>query len=397
MMADRINRISSFRVFGLKHIAIFIYGLTGGGATRRTLTLANGFAERGHRVDLLVLNPRGPAERDLSPLVNLVRLDSLGIRTCGRIGWRKRKNQVVAGTTELARYLRREQPDVLMSAANHVHLSALTARALARVPVRLVLRVSTHLTDSHLSGARRPRPFRLRWARRRYGGADAAIGVSKGIAEDLIRHTALPAERTFAVYNPVSTAEILDKGKEALGHPWFAQKGPPVILGAGRISRQKDFVTLVRAFARLREQRPARLVILGDGKQREQLLALAEELGVATDVVLPGFQDNPFCWMSRASLFVLSSAWEGFPGVLIEAMACGCPVVSTDCPSGPSEILQNGAYGPLVPVGDAAALAQAMLMRLDAPPDANRLMERAAEFSVDRAIDSYLQVLCGEL
>ena len=382
---------------GLKHIAIFIYGLTGGGATRRTLTLANGFAERGHRVDLLVLNPRGPVSGDLSPTVNLIRLDSVSIRTCARIGWRKRKNQVVVSATALARYLRRERPQVLMSAANHVHLSAISGRNVARVPVRLVLRVSTHLTDSHLSGARRSRPLRLWWARRRYAHADAAIAVSNGIADDLNRYTALSADRIFTIYNPTHTASISEKAKEPLDHPWFDSQTTPVILGAGRISPQKDFATLVRAFARLRKQRPSRLIILGDGKQRKQLGALADELGVATDVRMPGFQENPFKWMSRASLFVLSSAWEGFPGVLIEAMACGCPVVSTSCLTGPAEILRDGEYGPLVPVGDDAGLAEAMMLRLDAPRDASRLMKRAAEFSVDRAVDAYLQVLCGEL
>jgi len=380
----------------MPHIAIYIYGLTGGGATRRTLTLANGFAERGHKVDLLVLEASGPAHSELSPQVNLIRLESPGIKACGRIPWRRRKNQVAASASALANHLRRERPDVLMSGANHAHLSAITARVIARVPIRLVLRVSTHLTDSHLSDTRRPRPFRLRWARRRYGRADAAIAVSEGIADDLIRHTTLSAECVFTIHNPTFTNAISSKASEPVEHPWLEKGAPPVVLGAGRISRQKDFPTLIEAFAKLRAERPARLIILGEGKQRARLLAMAEELGVAADVDLPGFQDNPFPWMAHASVFALSSAWEGSPGVLIEAMACGCPVVSTDCPSGPKEILNKGALGPLVPVGDAAGMACAIGTRLDAPRDAVRLKERAAEFSVDRAVDAYLRVLVGD-
>jgi glycosyltransferase involved in cell wall biosynthesis len=168
-----------------------------------------------------------------------------------------------------------------------------------------------------------------------------------------------------------------------------------VLLGAGRFSPSKDFTTLVAAFARLRARRPARLIILGEGKQRVEIAALTERFGVAEDVDLPGFIDNPFPWMARAAVFVLSSVWEGFPGVLIEAMACGCPVVSTDCPSGPVEILDHGAYGRLVSPGDDAALALAIEATLDSPPERGQLRRRAAEFSVDRAIDDYLRVLLG--
>jgi len=144
----------------------------------------------------------------------------------------------------------------------------------------------------------------------------------------------------------------------------------------------------------VRAVRPARLLILGEGKKRTTLEALARKLGVASDVGLPGFVDNPFAYMARAAVFVLSSAWEGFGNVVAEALACGCPVVSTDCPSGPAEILDGGAYGPLVPVGDDAALAKAILSVLETPPDPERLRARAALFSVDRVADQYLEVLC---
>jgi glycosyltransferase involved in cell wall biosynthesis len=166
---------------------------------------------------------------------------------------------------------------------------------------------------------------------------------------------------------------------------------PPVVLGAGRLEAQKDFPTLLKAFARVRAVREARLILLGEGKDRPLLEALAQDLRVAENVELPGFVENPFAYMARATVFVLSSTYEGLPGVLIQAMACGCPVVSTDCPSGPAEILAGGAYGPLAPVGDDRALAQAILAQLDAPVDRERLCARAALFSVEHAVERYLQ------
>jgi glycosyltransferase involved in cell wall biosynthesis len=235
--------------------------------------------------------------------------------------------------------------------------------------------------------------FRLQLAGRFYPWADAIIAVSDGVADDVARVTSLPRESITTIHNPVVTPELQEKMRAPLDHPWFAPGNPPVLLAVGRLVDQKDFPTLLKAFARVRAVRKARLIILGEGKERPELEALTGKLGVASDVDLPGFVLNPFPYMIRASALVLSSAWEGLPGVLIEAMACGCPVVSTDCPSGPAEILNGGAYGPLVPVGDDAALAKAILSVLEAPPDSERLRAQAALFSVDRATDQYLQVL----
>jgi glycosyltransferase involved in cell wall biosynthesis len=235
----------------------------------------------------------------------------------------------------------------------------------------------------------------LKLARRAYGWADAVVAVSQGIADDLVEHTALVVDRVVTVTNPTWSPAIAAAAAAPLEHPWLAPGEPPLLLAAGRLSPAKDFATLVRAFARVRRLRQAHLVILGEGGRRSRIEALCRELGVGDSVVLPGFVDNPFAWMSRAALFVLSSAWEGSPGVLVEAMACGCPVVSTDCPSGPAEILANGRYGRLVPVGDDEALAGAIVEALDAPADADALRARAREFDARRAVDRYLEVLRG--
>ena len=377
---------------GRQYIAIYLYGPSGGGATRRTLTLAGGFAKHGHRVDLVVVNAEGPLAGDLPDGVRLVVLDSALIRLAGR----KRRRQIKASGFALARYLWRERPDVLLSAANHVHLTAVIAARLSRAPVRVVLRVSNHLTGSHLGDSKRPRPTRLKFARHIYGQADAAIAVSQGIADDIIAHTSLTCDRVCAVTNPTYTPEIETAATMPIDHSWITQGAPPLLLGAGRLAPAKDFATLLRAFARVRARRPLHLVILGEGGKRDDLEQQVRELGIEADVELHGFVDNPFAWMSRASLFVLSSAWEGSPGVLVEAMACGCPVVSTDCPSGPDEILAGGRYGRLVPVGDDAALADAIAETLDATIDRTALRTRAREFDVDRAVERYLNVLlCG--
>jgi glycosyltransferase involved in cell wall biosynthesis len=225
-----------------------------------------------------------------------------------------------------------------------------------------------------------------------YPRADTVIAVSDGIAEAIIELTGLPRAQITTIYNPVVDATLLDKASEPIDHPWFTPGEPPVVLSVGRFRMQKDFPTLIRAFALVRSARPARLMILGDGTRRRALEALVDNLGLRSDVALPGYAENPLPWMRRAAVFVLSSTWEGLPGVLIEALAAGCPVVSTDCPSGPAEILDRGAYGPLVPSRDPQALAQAILAVLENPPDRDRLRQRAALFSVDVAVAKYLAV-----
>jgi glycosyltransferase involved in cell wall biosynthesis len=283
----------------------------------------------------------------------------------------------------------------------NANLVALWARRLARVPTRVAVSERNTLSQKmkeHAKNRRWSRRFLLPVVHRTYPWADAIIAVSTGVADDLSLTAGIPREWISTIYNPVVTPELLSKAQAPLDHPWFTPGSPPVILGVGRLHEQKDFPTLLRTFARVRAERETHLMILGEAKHAEhraELIALAAQLGIADDVAFPGFVDNPFAYMARASVFVLSSAWEGLPGVLIQALACGCPVVSTDCPSGPAEILQNGQYGPLIPVGDDAALARAILTTLDRPPDPQRLRARAAEFSVSHAVDQYIELLFG--
>jgi glycosyltransferase involved in cell wall biosynthesis len=195
------------------------------------------------------------------------------------------------------------------------------------------------------------------------------------------------------IYNPVVTPELFEKVTEPLDHPWFDPGSPPVILGVGRLEKQKDFSTLIRAFAQVQQQRPARLMILGEGTERPYLEALVQELGLAEDVALLSFVSNPYAYMVRAAVFVLSSLFEGLPTVLIEAMAVGTPVVSTDCKSGPAEILENGRYGKLVSVGDIKGIAEAILSTLESPSNSEALRRKAAQFSLEKAVAEYREVL----
>ena len=231
---------------------------------------------------------------------------------------------------------------------------------------------------------------------RLYPRADEIVAVSAGVADDLARVARIPRSRITVIHNPIVTDELLADARAPVDHPWFADGGPPVVLAAGRLTEQKDYPTLLRAFRHARRARELRLVILGEGEERPRLEALARELDVSGDVDFAGFVANPYAFMARASLFVLSSAWEGFGNVVVEAMACGTPVVSTDCPSGPGEILEGGRYGRLVAVGDDEELAAAMLATLEDPPRPELLRERAAAFRADEAALRYLRVIAGE-
>jgi len=358
------------------------------------LLLAQGFAARGYRVDLVVAREGGPYQAAVAPGVRVVPLAS---RLARLPGIRARRGPwVLASTCALARYLRRERPEVLLSTSLPANLAALAARARAHVTTRVVVSVNSNLSASTGPRQRCWGPAALALARRAYRRADAVIANSRGVAEDLAHLLEPPRPPIYTIYNPVPVDEIALRASAPLSDPWLVPGAPPLVLAVGKLKLQKDYPTLLRAFARVRARRPAHLVILGEGEQRRQLERLVEALRLEDDVALPGFVENPYAWMARASVFVLASAWEGFSNVLAEALACGCPVVSTDCPSSPAEILDDGAFGALVPVGDADALAEALLATLEKPPDAARLRARAAQFSLESAVDRYLAVLTGD-
>ena len=355
-------------------IALFLPNLGGGGAERMMVNLAHGLVSEGIKVDLVLASATGPYLKEVSQDLNIVDLQAQG---------------VLKSIPALAAYLRRTRPRIMLSTLQYANLAALWARRLSGVPTRVFLREANMLSVGGVSSPKNKLILSL--VKRFYPWADSVIAVSDGVGADVGKFTGMDPDKIRTIYNPVVTEELLLKRLEPVPHPWFTET-TPVILGVGRLTEQKGFATLVRAFAELRQTRPARLVILGEGEDRAALQSLVGELGLTQDVDMPGFVDNPFAYMANASVFALSSAWEGLPGVLIQALACGCPVVSTNCPSGPSEVLDGGRYGELVPVGDAGALAAALLRTLESPISAEKLTARAQAFSVAASTRAYLEV-----
>jgi glycosyltransferase involved in cell wall biosynthesis len=376
MVFDRMTDASV--VAGPARLALFLPMLEDGGAERVMLQLAASFARRGHDVDLVVAVAGGPLDSQVPPGVRVV---ELGAR------------RALAALPSLARYLSRERPRALLSTLEHANIMAVWAARLARTDARVVLReASVLLPRDQMKGVG---PHVLRALMRRfYRWAHTIVAVSLGVADSLQRGLGLVPERVRTIYNPIVTPELYRKAEAPLDDPWFAAGAPPVIMGMGRLVPAKDFPTLLRAFARVHAQRRARLVILGEGEERARLEALAQGLGVAADVRLAGYDHNPFRYLSRATVFALSSIYEGLPGALIQAMACGCRVISTDYEGGAREIFDGIAAAPLVPPRDPEALARGLGALLD---DAARGPARVAyaleRFSEAGTVDAYLRVL----
>ncbi|WP_022705488.1 glycosyltransferase [Pseudorhodobacter ferrugineus] len=359
----------------MAHIALFLPSLRGGGAERVMVTLANGFAARGHRVDLVLARAEGPYLSEVADNVRIVDLD---------------KGRVLASLLPLARYLRRERPDAMLSALNHANIIAILARKLSRTQTRLV--VSEHSTPSQSLRGSGMNGLLRRLISLAYPWADKIVCVSKGMEKEMHSYLGLPKHKLETIYNPIDIDKVQSAMVEPVDHSWFTNRDAPVILAVGRLTKAKDYPTLLAAFAQLRMKRPANLIILGHGEEKDALSSLADRLGISANVDFAGFKSNPYAWMAKCDLYVMSSAWEGLPGVLLEAMACGAKIVSTDCRNGPTEILEGGRWGRLVPVADASALAKAITEALEdeTPPNARA---RAQVFRSEESIESHLFVL----
>jgi glycosyltransferase involved in cell wall biosynthesis len=390
----------------MPRIALYLRDLGAGGVQRVMLDLALGLHARGCAVDVVV--NRAAGVHAVPDGVRLVELKAgLGAALRGRYlplralpqQWRVLTRHVLLSRSggkkrlpTLVDYLRENAPVALISAFPFCNVTALWAAKLAGVPTRVIVTEHSPLWMTNNPAWR----SRLALARCTYPIADAIVAVSAGLADDLARSAGLPRERITVIHNPVVPLDLAERTAVPPPHPWLAERdGPPVIVAAGRLHAQKNFPLLLHAFARLRRARPARLVIFGEGENRARLEALARQLGLANDLALPGFIPNPYAAFARAALFVLSSDYEGLPGVLIQALACGCPVVSTDCPHGPAEILAGGRFGELVPVGDAERLAGAMARTLDRPLPAELLRGRGGEFGQARSVARYLDLATG--
>lgn len=390
-----------------KHVAVLLNDLALGGAERVMITLCNALAARGIRCELLLSKKEGPLLGELSDAVEITLLPTLGRRhwmpAVAKLGrsspallsylLAKSPPGFVRRLPALRDYLRKEQPDALLSTLTGNNLLTVWAGALAKVPTRMVLRIATTLSADFAGDKRASPPASPALLRQWYPQAHKIVCVSEGVKEDLEGFVGEPLAKLETIYNPLDLERIARLSKAPVTHPWLQDGGPDCIVALGRLEPAKDYATLLRAFARLNRERPARLIILGEGSQRDMLTALASELGVAARVDLHGDVANPFPFLARADLYVLSSAYEGCPNALMEAMACGCRMVSTDCPSGPRELLRDGEIGPLAPVGDAEGLAAAMASALAATPAPGRVAAQAAKYDLRAVLERYVGVL----
>lgn len=376
-------------------IALVIPHLGGGGAERSVLRLARGLIERGHAIDLLVfrktdtLASEAPAQARQFSLerqrINEFRDRMRIVRRFGFRILRFLRSGLISDARSVAAYIDEEQPDCILPSLPRAKSATLLAVCFAKLnPVVAPIMHSVLMN--------RRRRIRNLYAIL-FPTADHILAVSDGVADSVALKLHIPRNRISRIYNPVAIAEIDELAQAVPEHPWMLDGGPPIVLSAGRLARVKDFPTLLRAFRQVSRNRQVRLIILGEGSWRQRLETMIRKLDLEETVSLPGWVRNPYAFMGRASMFVLSSKREGLPSVLIEALACGCPCVSTNCPSGPAEILDHGRFGPLVPVGNESELAAAMEHVLDSPPNKDMLLARATAFSFDASIDLYERII----
>ncbi len=363
-----------------KRVAFFFSSFRVGGIEKGSINLAREFVRQGINVDLVVVSGKGELIKQVH---NGIRIIDLGA------------SRTLFAIPALIRYLNNIRPDAVLSSQTHNNCVAIIAKKIIRSSFRLV--VSEHMDISVVakdqSLKEKLRPI---FARLLYPYSDAILAVSQGASHALSITSAIPMDRIQTIYNPVVTPELFNSARENVNHPWLLQKKYPVILSVGRLSAQKDFANLLLAFSLIINQMKAYLIILGEGSERVRLISLARKLGIDKYIDLPGYKSNPYAYMSKANVFVVSSTREGLSNVLIEAMACGTPVVSTNCPSGPAEILENGLYGRLTPVDCPSALANAIIETLNNPIDSSILKKRALNFTIENIAPEYLKVLLAD-
>ena len=399
------------------HVGLVLHSLAGGGAERVAICLAEWLIEHGHRVDMVLGKSVVQYARSLPKRLRLFhpatpgagrairrlcRARAVQVRRVGAnplkaakdfarlqprtVGTRLQQRHVYFAHL-VAQYIRRERPSLLLSSLAPANFAAVNAARLVRDAPPVVVSVHNNLRKDYSA-------YEQRVAAALYPSADAVVGVSRGVCAEIGQALGMPARRLHAIYNPIPAARIQRLTQEEVPHPWFRPGEPKVILNVGREAPAKDYPTLVNAFGRVRHALAARLVIMGGhtARYRARLLAQARRLGVARDLGFIDFDENPYRYMARASVVALSSFWEGLPTVLLEALACGTPVVSTDTPYGPREILGDGEWGRLASVGDAPALGTALLETLRERPRVDALRQRAGEFSEERAARAYLRL-----
>ncbi len=355
--------------------AFFLPDLRIGGAEHMMTVIASALVRRGYDIDFVLVKAKGGYLDKLDARIRVVDLKSPSTYHC---------------LPRLIHYLRGNQPNAMISALDLSNLFAIIARMISGYPQKLFIRLDNTQSQTKRSPIKK-------WLEKflinaLYPSADGIIAVSKAVGEDFILFTKKSSKKLTVIFNPILNKAIMEKKNQPLDHPWFIHHDLPIILGIGRLSEQKNFPLLINAFANIHEQMPCRLIILGEGPERKRLESMVDSLVLSEHVLMPGIVSNPYNYLAKADLFVLSSNYEGLPTVLVEALACDCPVVSTDCLSGPREILDGGRFGKLVPVGDLERLVTAIGENLQKPPvviDPKWL----DQFEEEKIVDQYLELM----
>ena len=411
-----------------KHIAFVIDSMHGGGAENVCLTLARELLVKQYRVDLVLLEFHGERLLEIPDDVNLFVLDRRletrqsmencsilyknirrikrpsGFKDCVNSTTRylmslrysfnfcaRPKLRHLFWTASLGEYMRVEQPTLIFPLLFHSITVCLLARRCSASKVPLICSFRNTLGY----GGRRKEQLKIKYLKHLLPDAEKIHAVSQGVANSIVEHIPEVQNKVATILNPIPH-NVTSLSKQSINHKWLSCESrnefnafQKIILAAGRLVEQKNFLMLIRAFAEVNSQLDVRLILLGDGPQREKIYELINSLNIEEYVSMPGWVDNPYPLMASADLFVMSSSWEGCPNVLLEALACGCPVVSTDCPSGPSEILEHGRWGRLVPVNDQTALAEAITATLEEGTNHDALRQRAAQFSPENMIEKF--------
>ena len=355
----------------LSKIAVFLPSLSEGGVERVMLNLAEGFAHKGIPTDMVLAQATGSFLSQASN-VRIVDLKSPRLR---------------ASLFSLIRYIKAEKPDYLICSQDHANVIALLAKFMSGINTKVIITLHSYYLSKSMEyyGSLTTRLV-CKLSRVLFPKADGIVAVSEGVAKDYARELSISLERIKVIYNPVLSNSLFEKARQK-PQDW-GEKKQPVLIAVGRLALEKDFTTLIKAFQYVNREVPAKLIILGEGEQRSQLQALIEQLGLAQCVSLIGFQSNPYSYMSNADVFVLSSMWEGLPTVLIEALALGLRVVTTDC-GGAREIMDKGFAGFIVPVGNELALSKAIHKALTSPAQ-HYFPHQLTIFSAEVAAQNYL-------
>lgn len=366
-----------------RKIAFFSYDMRVGGAEKMILTLLPQFIKAGYFIDLVLIKKAGAFLSDIDPRVNIISL---------------KKEHVSQSLIPLIRYFKKSKPDVFISNLTHLNIVTIIAKIFSGTCSKIIITEHNTITANNLENGGKE-SILVFLSKFLYPLADKTVVVSEGAAQNLIDAIRINPNKVQNIYNPIDIDHIHLLAKEQINESWLTEKSIPVLIAVGRLEQQKNFSFLMDVFQTLIKKRKARLLILGEGSERQMLEQQMIAYGIENEVKLPGIKTNPYPYISNADILVCTSKYEGFNITLAESLACGTPVISMNCPYGPAEILDNGTYGQLISPGDQDGMVNAIIAAIDHPeslPSKEKLMERAKRFSAEKIFSEYQELFLKE-